>query len=141
MRSVIAVLFSSDKSRFVSPGPRNVLRCKFPYVATGQPLTIAEQTAGNISVMGGCYPCQIQVAALLYQAMSLFRQGKHTEARRLFSQAEAQMPPLPKDESKPFLDGKPAGLNYLICWLAYKEARALIMEGPPAPVAKLTGPK
>jgi tetratricopeptide (TPR) repeat protein len=110
------------------------------YAATGQPLTIADQTVGNIPVMDGYYPRQIQGAALLYQAMSLFRQGKQEEARRLFSQAEAQMPPLPKDDRKPFVDGKPADFNDLICWLAYKEARALIGV-PSGLVAAPTGPK
>jgi len=45
------------------------------------------------------------------------------------------MPPLPKDESKPFVDGKPASHDDLIWWLAYKEAKALI-EGSSASVAE-----
>jgi hypothetical protein len=33
---------------------------------------------------------------------------------------------LPTDESKPLVDGKPVSHDVLICWLAYKEAKALI---------------
>jgi hypothetical protein len=50
------------------------------------------------------------------------------------------MPPLPADEHKPLVDGKMASRDVLICWLAYKEARALI-EGPSAPVATPALPK
>jgi tetratricopeptide (TPR) repeat protein len=99
------------------------------------PLTIAEQTAGNNPVFTVGIQHQIQGTARLYRAMSLFRQGKLEEARKLFEQAEAQVSPFPKDESKPFLDGKPATYDDLICWLAYKEAKALI-EGPSAPAAE-----
>ncbi len=76
----------------------------------------------------------------LFRAMSLFRQDKLEQGRRAFSQAEAQMPPLPKDEGKPFVDGRPASHDDLIWWLAYKEAEALI-EGPSASIAEPTVPK
>ena len=77
---------------------------------------------------------EIPSIARLYRAMSLFRQDKPEEARKLFSQAEAQMPPLPKDESKPLVDGKSVSQDVLICWLAYKEAKAVLREpGPPKP--------
>ncbi|MGO9471166.1 MAG: hypothetical protein ACLQVF_44320 [Isosphaeraceae bacterium] len=66
-----------------------------------------------------------------YRAMSLSRQGKSDEARKLAIAAAAQMKPLPKDEQNP-----PAGDAYwddLILWLAYKEAKAMIhFEAPPA---------
>jgi serine/threonine protein kinase/tetratricopeptide (TPR) repeat protein len=110
------------------------------YAAAERPLTIAEQTAGDNPVFSVGLQHQIQGTARLYRAMSLFRQDKVEEARKLFSQAEAQMPPLSKDESKPFVDGKPASHDDLIWWLAYKEARALI-EGPSAPVANPSVPK
>ena len=102
------------------------------YAAAERTLTVAEQTAGEEHEIPGI--------ARLFRAMSLFRQDKPEEARKLFSQAEAQMPPLPKDESKPLVDGKPVSHDVLIWWLAYKEAKALI-EGPSAPVAEPPGPK
>ena len=97
-------------------------------------LTIAEQTGGGN--VGG--RLQIERTAGLVRAMSLFRQDKMEEARKVFSQAEAQMPPLPKDERTPIVDG--ASHDDLICWLFYKEAKALI-EGPSAPVAEKSEPK
>jgi hypothetical protein len=66
--------------------------------------------------------------------MSLFRQNKPEEARKLFSQAESQMPPLPKDESKPLVDGMALTHDVLIWWLAYKEAKSVLNEpGPTKP--------
>ena len=64
--------------------------------------------------------------------MSLFRQGKHDEARKLAIAAAAKMKPLPKDEQNPLADG--AGHDDLILWLAYKEAKAMIQfdAAPPA---------
>jgi serine/threonine protein kinase/tetratricopeptide (TPR) repeat protein len=97
------------------------------YAAAEQTLTVAEETAGEFN--------EIQGSARMFRAMSLFREDKLEDARKLFSQAESQMPPLPKDGSSPLVDGKPASHDDLICWLAYKEARALI-EGPSAPVAE-----
>jgi hypothetical protein len=96
------------------------------YAAADRNLTVAEQTIGKDPEMLGI--------ARLYRAMSLFWQDKPEEARKLLSQAEAQMPRLPKDETKPLVDGKLVSHDYLICWLAYKEAKALI-EAPSAPVA------
>jgi WD40 repeat protein len=62
--------------------------------------------------------------AAFYQAMSLFRQGKKDEARKVAIGAAAQMKPLPKDEQNPLVNG--ADWDDLILWLAYKEAKALI---------------
>ena len=59
-----------------------------------------------------------------FLAMSLFQQGKAAEARTLFTEAEAQMKPLPADERQPFTDG--ATPDDLIVWLACKEAKALL---------------
>jgi tetratricopeptide (TPR) repeat protein len=95
------------------------------YAAAERALTLAEQTAGE--------EYEIPSIARLYRAMSLFRQDKPEEARKLFSQAQAQMPPLPEDENKPLVDGKPVSHDVLICWLAYKEARALLNQPPPPP--------
>ena len=64
------------------------------------------------------------------RAMSLFRQGKKDEARKLAIAAAAKMKPLPRDENNPLANlTAPEGggtHEYLIMWLAYKEAKALI---------------
>jgi hypothetical protein len=59
-----------------------------------------------------------------YLAMSLFRQGKPDEARKLAIAAAAKMKPPPKDEQNPLAND--ANLNDLILWLAYKEAKAML---------------
>jgi hypothetical protein len=74
---------------------------------------------------------EIPQTALSYLAMSQFRQNRIEEARRTLRQAEAQMPPLPKDASKPLVDGKPVSHDVIICWLGYKEAKALLEESNP----------
>jgi tetratricopeptide (TPR) repeat protein len=93
------------------------------YAAAERTLTIAEQTAGNLYDIPG--------TARLFRAMSLFRQDRTEEARKLFSETKAQMPPLPTDERKPLVDGQLANHDVLICWLAYKEAKSLL-KGPAA---------
>jgi hypothetical protein len=62
--------------------------------------------------------------AAFYRAMSLFRQGKRDEARKLSRAAAAKMKPLPKDEQNPLANN--ADHDDLILWLAYKEARAML---------------
>jgi tetratricopeptide (TPR) repeat protein len=70
-----------------------------------------------------------------YRAMSLFRQGKEAEARKLAAEAAARMKPLPTDEKAPLAAG--ANADDLILWLAYKEAKALIrFDAAPAAKAK-----
>jgi serine/threonine protein kinase/tetratricopeptide (TPR) repeat protein len=103
------------------------------YAAAERTLTVAEQTVGADNP-------DIQGTARFFRIMSLFWQGQSEAARKLFAQAEAQMPPLPSDEGKPLVDGKRASHDVLICWLAYKEARALI-EAPSAPAAGASIPK
>jgi hypothetical protein len=73
--------------------------------------------------------------AAFYRAMSLFRQGKHNEARKLAIETAARMKPLPKDEQNP-LPNDPYPWDDLILWLAYKEAKAMIQfdEAPAAAV-------
>jgi WD40 repeat protein/serine/threonine protein kinase len=90
------------------------------YAAAEQTLAIAGQKVGEYREMLGI--------ARLFRAMSLFRQDKPEEARKLFSQAEAEMPSLPQDERKPLVDGKPVSHDVLICWLAYKEAKSMLTE-------------
>jgi WD40 repeat protein len=70
--------------------------------------------------------------ATFYRAMSLFRQGKENEARKLATEAAATMKPLPKDEKNPLAGG--ASPDDLTLWLAYKEAKSLIsFDAGPAP--------
>jgi tetratricopeptide (TPR) repeat protein len=102
------------------------------YAAAERTLTLAEQRGGEFK--------DLQGIVRLYRVMSLVRQDKTEEARKLFSQAEAQMPPFPQDGHKPLVEGKLVNHDYLIWWLAYKEAKTLI-EGKPAPVAEPTIPK
>jgi WD40 repeat protein len=68
-----------------------------------------------------------------YRAMSLFRQGKPDEARKLAIAAAAKMKPLPADEQNPLAGN--GNCNDLILWLAYQEAKALI-EFDATPPAK-----
>jgi hypothetical protein len=63
-----------------------------------------------------------------YRAMSLFRQGKDDEARKLAIATALNMQPLPADEQI-LTDNQ----ENLILWLAYKEAKALIQFDAPAP--------
>jgi tetratricopeptide (TPR) repeat protein len=94
------------------------------YADAEKTLAAAEQRIGEHQ---GAYP-EILGIARLFRVMSLSRQDRPEEARTLFSQAAAQMPPLPQDEHKPLVDGKPVFHDYLICWLAYKEAKSLLNE-------------
>ena len=73
--------------------------------------------------------CVAETSAF-YRSMSLFRQGKEDEARKLATEAAAKMKPLPKDEKNPLADDG----NDLILWMAYKEAKAMIKFDPPAAV-------
>ena len=70
-----------------------------------------------------------------YRAMSLFRQGKSDEARKLAIEFAAKMNPLPADEQNPLAGG--ANVDHLILWLAYKEAKASIKfdAAPAVPAA------
>jgi hypothetical protein len=72
--------------------------------------------------------------------MSVFRQDRPEEARAIFRQSEALMPPLPQDDLKPHVDGRTIDQNILIWWLAYKEAKALL-EGPSEVGEKRSDPK
>jgi eukaryotic-like serine/threonine-protein kinase len=94
------------------------------YPAAEKSITTAEQTLGGHD--------DIQGIARMFHAMTLFRQDRPEEARKLFSQAEAHMPPLPKDENKPIVDGRTFDHDVLTWWLAYKEAKSLL--GEPAAV-------
>jgi hypothetical protein len=77
-----------------------------------------------------------QAIGAFYRAMSLYRQGKKDEARKVATKAAAILKniPLPKDEKQPLEGGhRPIHPNAVILWLTYKEAKALIGfdEAPP----------
>jgi hypothetical protein len=65
-----------------------------------------------------------------YRSMSLWRQGKQDEARKLALAATAKMKPLPKDENNP-LAGH-AAQDDLILWLAQANAQMQFDAVPPA---------
>jgi Flp pilus assembly protein TadD len=70
--------------------------------------------------------------AAFYRAMSLFQQGKTDDARKLATEAAAEMKLLPNDEKNPLAGG--ASPDDLILWLAYKEAKAMIqLDAAPLP--------
>jgi tetratricopeptide (TPR) repeat protein len=74
-----------------------------------------------------------------YRAMSLFRQGKTDEARKLVIAAVAAMKPPPADLENPL-----AGDTHhddLILWLAHKEAKAMIQFDAPAAAPATPGGK
>jgi eukaryotic-like serine/threonine-protein kinase len=88
--------------------------------AAEQCFVAAEKTLGDHD--------DVQGIAHMFHALSLFRQDRADEARKLFRQAQAQMPPLPKDESKPIVDGRSFDHDLLIWWLSYKEAKSMLAE-------------
>jgi len=102
------------------------------YADAERNLITAEKTIGDAPENLG--------TARLFHAMTLFQHGEPEEARRLFTQATATMPPLPEDERKPQVSGRAYNENMIEWWLAYKEARALI-EGPSGPRAERQAPK
>jgi WD40 repeat protein/serine/threonine protein kinase len=66
----------------------------------------------------------VSITSAFYRAMSLFRQGREAEARKLATEAAAMMKPLPADEKNPL--GSEDNADDLILWMAYKEAKAMI---------------
>lgn len=86
------------------------------YMAADAALGEAERLGSKIKY--------VPLAARLYRAMSLSRQGKQSEAQALFSAAAAKMDPLPDDEKNPKLTNNL--IDELIVWMAYKEAKALL---------------
>jgi tetratricopeptide (TPR) repeat protein len=96
-------------------------------------LGIVEYRAGNYAAAdqallaaadaGKATPTVPETAAF-FRAMSLFRQDKPDEARKLATATAAQMKPLPADEQNPLAGN--TNHDDLILWMAYKEAKALI---------------
>ena len=107
-------------------------------------LGIAEYRAGHDeaaaetlrTLIGNNYT-QISDTSAFYLAMTLSRQGKDAEARRVASEALSRMTPLPPDESNPLAGD--ANHDDLILWMACKEATALLKIDPGA--ASRAGPK
>ena len=64
------------------------------YAAADAALLAASELGKNIDYVSG--------TTAFYRAMSLFRQGKESEARKLASEAFAEMKPLPADEKFPW---------------------------------------
>jgi len=91
------------------------------YAAADEALSAAAQAGKNDPSASG--------TTAFYRAMSLFRQGNETKARRLFTEAASRMKPLPADDKNPLAGGATA--DDLILWLAYKEAKALLYPPPP----------
>ncbi len=93
-------------------------------------LGMAEYRSGHFTETDAALNVAQKIASLktgtaaFYRAMSLFRQGKANEARKLATEATARMKPLPKDEKNPLAGG--ATTDDLILWLAYREAKAMI---------------
>jgi len=105
------------------------------YTAAEEALHAAAQASpDNLHVTG---------TAAFYRAMSLFRQGKQEEARQLAIAAATKMKPLPADEKNLLANlrvmvgvAESDTQEYLITWLAFKEAKALMQpEAIPPPKA------
>ena len=101
-------------------------------------LGIAEYRAGDdAAAVETLRVLVFPVTSAFYLAMSLSRQGKDVEARRVATEAISRMRPLPPDEDNPLAGG--ANHDDLILWMAYREAKALLkLDSAPASEA---GPK
>jgi hypothetical protein len=108
-----------------------------------QTLGMAEFRAGNAEAAEAAF-LKVEAAALadywpvdgrpflvapsrFFRAMMLFRSGKIDEAKKLFYEAEAQMPPIPENAAHEL----PVQVNQdqLLCWLICREARAELKLG------------
>jgi len=88
------------------------------FEAADRELAAADKTAGGDQFVLGI--------ASAFHAMSLLKQGKIEDARKWLATAETQIDPLPTDGS--VQKGAPA-LDMLECWVAFREARALLDSG------------
>jgi hypothetical protein len=97
------------------------------YAAADAALLAAARLGQNHSYVSG--------TTAFYRAMSLFRQGKGAEARRLATEAVAKMRRAPADDEHPLAAGVDA--DDLVLWLAYKEAKAMLkFDATPSPERK-----
>jgi WD40 repeat protein len=76
------------------------------------------------AAQAGAQNYHVSGTTAFYRAMSLFKQGKEAEARKLASEAIPKMKPLPADEKNPLTGDDNA--DDLILWTAFKEASALL---------------
>ena len=76
------------------------------------------------ALIGHRFHYLIADTSAFYLAMTLSRQGKDAEARRVATEAISRMRPLPIDEDNPLAGG--ANHDDLILWMAYKEVKALL---------------
>jgi serine/threonine protein kinase/tetratricopeptide (TPR) repeat protein len=145
-----SILPSADKAEIdaaVALARRAVdLRKGRPYLGYSLlALGMAEYRAGNdvaadeaLLAAAKAGPDIVMGTSPFYRAMSLLRQGKDDEARRLATEAAAKMKPLPDDDRNPLAGN--ADHDDLILWLAYKEAKAMIgFDATPAAPAKPNG--
>lgn len=82
---------------------------------------------------GGKDNFHIAGTSAFYRALSLFRQGKEDDARKLATEASARMRPLPGDEKNPLVGN--ADAEYLILLIFYKQANDILRLGA-APIPK-----
>jgi len=87
--------------------------------------TDAEQTLAAVEHAAGKSQ-EIPSTARLFRAMCLFQEGRSSDGRQLFNQAQTQLTPLPQDPNVPVVDGKIASHDVIISWLAYQEAKSLL---------------
>jgi len=91
-----------------------------------QAADLALQDAGQVS-QSTFRPDLLLPTVGFYRAMSLWQQGKRSQAGQLFNQTKSTMPPLPVTlDQTPLDDG--ACHDYLTLWLAYKEVEAMLRE-------------
>jgi serine/threonine-protein kinase len=86
------------------------------YLAAEESLLAAEKSGPTNRFVTGTAP--------FYRALSLFRQGKEKEARKVAIAAAVRMKPVPRDENHPL--AADTDHDDLILWLAFKEAKATI---------------
>jgi serine/threonine protein kinase len=97
-------------------------------------LGMAEFRLGNYRAADKALSAAERMAPInsgFFRAMSLYRQGKAIEARRLFDTTAARMRSLPDDEQNPLASG--ASGDDMIVWLAYREAAAMLGIEPSGP--------
>ena len=72
------------------------------------------------------YKQHFDITIRFLRSMILFHNGKRQQARELFAQAELDMKPLPVDPRQVFESA--SAFDDIMVWLAYKEARELLLE-------------
>jgi hypothetical protein len=117
--------------RAVELGNGNTLMCYFQMALGMAEYRCGHHAAADVALRTaagfGEQDYYVSGTTAFYRAMSLFQQGKEAQARKLASEAVAQMKPLPADEQNPLIgDFSDANADDLILWMAFKEANALL---------------